>query len=57
MSKEVSKAARKADGNSRRGAQCAYHPCSVAMFRICGDSFVEGFNKGVKWNKRQNKGN
>lgn len=53
----INQEARKADGNSRRCVKCPYHPCSMTLFKICGDSFVEGFCKGASWKAKQLKSN
>lgn len=55
MNQSLIKAARMADGRSHRCKKCPLRPCSGIQFKVCGDSFVEGFRKGVKFKKEQNK--
>lgn len=53
----VTKAAKKANGLSRKCENCPIHKrdrtCSMEMFRVCSDAFVEGFIKGSKWAEKQ----
>ena len=49
MSTSVKKQARIADGRSHRCNVCPLRPCSDVQSKVCGDSFMEGFTKGVKF--------
>lgn len=54
--KKIMEEANRANGDSRRCAKCSLHTfpktrCNEEMWQICHDSFVEGFKKGVKYNK------
>lgn len=50
--KGVTKAAKVANGRSRKCASCPIHKryriCSPEIQRVCHDAFIEGFKKGVK---------
>lgn len=55
--KEVTRAAKQADGRSRMCTNCPIRSrnkiCSPEVLRACSNSFVEGFKKGVKWHREQ----
>ena len=53
MSTSVEKQARIADGRSHRCKECPLRPCSETQFKVCGDSFVEGFVKGAIYANKQ----
>lgn len=49
----VKSAANNASGMSRRCGVCPLHPCSMTQLRICHAAFVEGFQKGAEWKRKQ----
>lgn len=55
MNASLKKQARIADGRSQRCKNCPLRPCSETQYKVCGDAFVEGFRKGVKFKKEQSK--
>lgn len=55
MNQSLNKAARMADGRSHRCEKCPLRPCPDTQYKVCGDEFVEGFRKGVKFKKEQSK--
>lgn len=55
--KELTMAAKQANGRSRMCATCPLHKpnkiCSPEALKVCSDAFVEGFKKGAKWFEEQ----
>lgn len=44
--KNVTKAAKIANGRSRACEHCPLRPCNQTIIRVCRKSFVDGFKKG-----------
>ncbi len=55
MNGKIRKAAYAADGRSRRCAECKLQPCRPAIYTACTKAFIEGFSKGEKWRRIQNR--
>lgn len=59
--KGITLAAKRANGLSRMCAICPIKKsravCPPEIQRVCSDSFVEGFKKGVKWLQKQQENN
>ncbi len=57
--KGITKAAKHANGRSRTCTICPFTKdrkiCPPEIQRICSDAFVEGFKKGAKWLREQQK--
>lgn len=53
MNTSLKRAALLADGRSHRCEKCPLRPCSDQQYKVCGNAFVEGFRKGVKFKKEQ----
>lgn len=51
--KGILKAAKQANGRSHSCKKCPLHPCQPQVWRVCYDSFMEGFKKGINWYKQQ----
>ena len=46
--KSISDKAREANGRSRQCGKCEYRHCSTSMLEICSRAFKEGFIKGYR---------
>nr|DAD63621.1 MAG TPA: hypothetical protein [Caudoviricetes sp.] len=46
--KSLADKASEANGRSRLCGKCEYRPCSLSMLRICSKAFKEGFVKGYR---------
>ncbi len=57
--KGIIQAAKEANGRSQTCAICPVLDnrkiCPLEFQRVCSDAFIEGFKKGVKWQKKQQK--
>lgn len=53
--RSLNQTARIIDGRSHRCENCPLHPCSEIQFKVCSNAFIEGFRKGVRWEKEQRK--
>lgn len=52
MTDSLKIAAMKADGN-RRCNKCPFHRCTMMQFKVCTNSFRDGFRKGAAWKAKQ----
>ena len=50
----VEKAAKLSNGRCQMCSKCPLMPCSELAMKVCRESYIRGFKKGVQWNKMEN---
>lgn len=45
--------ARKANGKDRACGKCNHYPCPEAMFKVCSEAFIKGYEKGYKQRQKE----